>query len=58
MSTTPKYQVNDEDGPIRTFETKKEASRFAEGDGYYVIVLGGKPKDLPVDWNNYEESPF
>lgn len=56
--TQPKYQVNDEDGPLRVFHSKKEATDFAKEEGYYVIVLGGKPKDLPIDWDNYEPAPF
>jgi hypothetical protein len=54
----PRYQVNDEEGPLRAFHTEEEAVNFAKDDGYYVIVLGGSPKTPQIDWNNYEESPF
>lgn len=54
----PRYQVNDEDGPLRAFHTKEEATDFAKDESYYVIVLGGTPKDLPIDWDNIEEAPF
>ena len=54
----PRYQVNDEEGPLRAFHTEEEAVNFAKDAGYYIIVLAGPLKEPVIDWNNYESAPF
>lgn len=37
-----RYEVHDEDGPLRSFYTRKEAEQFLQ-DGWRIVVLP-KPK--------------